>query len=174
MILSRLEILRAIKKKEIVITPFDKGCVGACSVDLHLGSEFLVFRKGGRAIFVKEDTAYPKNHAKKVVLGRQEMLHLKPHQFILGITKEKIKLSGKYCGRIEGRSRFARLGLMVHISSSLIQPGCNNVQVLEIVNLSTVPLILRPGLKVCQVVFSELKGEEKYAGKYRLQTGIKV
>ncbi len=174
MILSRIEILRAIKKKEIAITPFDKGCIGACSVDLHLGCEFVLFRKGRRAIFVKEETALPKKHARKVSLGPSDVLHLKPGQFILGVTKEKIKLSGKYCGRIEGRSRFARLGLMVHISSSLIQPGCNNVQVLEIVNLSTVPLILRPGLKVCQVVFSELKGEEKYIGRYRLQNGIRV
>ncbi|MFH1257547.1 MAG: dCTP deaminase, partial [Candidatus Micrarchaeota archaeon] len=133
MMLSRTEILRAIKKGEIAITPLDKKCIGAASVDLHLGSEFLVYRKGGRAIFVKEDTVVPKTHLKKVTISGHEVMHLKPHQFILGVTREKIKLSGKYAGKIEGRSRFARLGLMVHISSSLIQPGSNNVQVLEIV-----------------------------------------
>ncbi|MEK6953629.1 MAG: dCTP deaminase [Candidatus Micrarchaeota archaeon] len=174
MMLSRLDILKAIKKKGIGITPFDKSCVGAVSYDLHLGSEFMLFRKHGRAIFVKEDTILPKNHARKVVLGPHEVLHLKPQQFVLGVTKEKIKLSGKYAGRIEGRSRFARLGLMVHISSSLIQPGSNNVQVLEIVNLSTVPLILKPGTRICQVTFFETSGDEKYAGKFRLQSGIRV
>lgn len=174
MILSRLEILKAIKRNEIGILPFDKKCIGACSVDLHLGNEFLLFRKGGRAIFVKEDTAMPKAHARKVILKDSELLHLKPHQFVLGITKEKIKLSGKYLGKLEGRSRFARLGLMVHVSSSLVQPGSNNVQVLEIVNLSPVSLILKPGLKICQIVFEEMLGEEKYEGKYRLQQGIKI
>lgn len=174
MILSRLDILRAIKKKDISITPFDKSCVGAVSVDLHLGSEFMLFRKHGRAIFVKEDTILPPSHERKATLGPHEVLHLKPHQFILGVTKEKIKLSGKYAARIEGRSRFARLGLMVHISSSLIQPGSNNVQVLEIVNLSTVPLVLKPGLKICQVTFYPTSGDQKYSGKFQKQTGIKV
>ena len=174
MLLSRLEILKAIKKKEIAVTPFDRKCVGAVSVDLHLGNEFLLFRKHGRAIFVKEETILPRNHARKVVLGAHEVLHLRPHQFVLGVTKEKIKLSGKFAGRIEGRRRFERLGLMVQISSSLVQPGSNNVQVLEIVNLSTVPLILKPGTRICQMTFYPTSSEEKYEGKFRLQSGIKV
>ncbi len=174
MLLSRIEILKAIKKKGIAVTPFDKSAVGACSIDLRLGNEFMLFRKHGRALFVKEETAVPKKHARKVLLKNNEMLRLKPGQFILGVTKEKIRLSGKYAARIEGRSRFARLGLMVHISSSLVQPGSNNVQVLEIVNLSPVSLILRPGLKICQITFMEASSDHKYQGKFRLQSGIKL
>lgn len=52
----------------------------------------------------------------------------------LGITQEKICLSPEYCGLLEGRSRFARLGLFVHITAGFMQPGIENRQVLEIFN----------------------------------------
>jgi dCTP deaminase len=39
-----------------------------------------------------------------------EGMVLNPHETCLGITKEKITLSSKLCGLLEGRSRFARLG----------------------------------------------------------------
>ncbi|MEK6843552.1 MAG: dCTP deaminase [Candidatus Micrarchaeota archaeon] len=173
MMLSRIEILRAMKKKEIRIAPFEKSALGAVTIDLRLGDEFVIFKKS-RAIFVREETVLPKNYARKKLLGPHDVLHLKPGQFVLGITKERIGLCGKIAGRIEGRSRFARLGLMIHVSSSLIQPGSDNVQVLEIVNLSPAPLILKPGTRICQASFFETSGDEKYAGKFRLQKGIKI
>ena len=39
-------------------------------------------------------------------------------------------------GILEGRSRYARVGLTVHVTASLVQPGSDNHQILEIVNLS--------------------------------------
>ena len=39
---------------------------------------------------------------------------------------------------IEGRSRFARIGLFVHITAGFMNPGINNRQVLEIYNASNV------------------------------------
>ena len=45
-ILSKQDILRAIKDGEINIDPFDESAVGPCSVDLHLSSKFSLFRTG--------------------------------------------------------------------------------------------------------------------------------
>ncbi len=42
---------------------------------------------------------------------------LLPGQACLGITRERIQLSTRLCGLLEGRSRFARLGLFVHITA---------------------------------------------------------
>jgi len=89
---------------------------------------------------------------------------------VLGVTKEKLGLSNGLCGWIQGRSRIARMGVMVHVSSSLIQPGVDNRQVLEIINLSPNPIVLRPGVKVCQIVFEELSSEAEYAGDFAKQT----
>ncbi|MFH1200535.1 MAG: dCTP deaminase [Candidatus Micrarchaeota archaeon] len=169
MTLSRKEILAAMRRGEISIAPFDASCVGAVSIDLHLGGEFAVFAKKNAAIEVCENSVFP---SKKVSASRQMPLRLAPMQFVLGVTRERITLSPKYCARIEGRSRFARLGLMVHISSSLIHPGSDNVQVLEIVNLSPATLLLRPGEKICQVTFEKLSSPAEYHGKFKTQTGV--
>ena len=170
MILARKELLGALKTKEMAITPFDSKCVGACSVDLHLGNKFKVFAgAGGKPIEVNEETVFP---SKKITVGAGKFLELKPMQFVLGVTRENIRLSPAYCARIDGRSRFARLGLMVHVSSSLIHPGSDNVQVLEIVNLSPETLLLRPGTRICQVVFERLSSPAEYSGRFKRQKGL--
>jgi len=43
MILSDIDIKQAIKRKRIVIDPFDETCVQPSSYDLHLQDEVLVF-----------------------------------------------------------------------------------------------------------------------------------
>ena len=67
-----------------------------------------------------------------------ESYDLQPGHACLAITEESISLSPSICGLLEGRSRFARLGLFIHISSGFMQPGIHNRQVLEIFNASTV------------------------------------
>ncbi len=166
--LSRQGILKAIKEKRIRVTPFEKGSVGACSIDLKLGNEFKVF-EDGNVLEVNEAATAP---GRKVWLEAGEHLELQPGQFVLGVTKEKLVLSKDLSGQITGRSRFARLGLMVHVSSNLIQPGVENVQVLEIVNLSPSVLRLKPGVRVCQVTFHELSSPAEYRGKYKKQKGL--
>ncbi|MBU1197209.1 dCTP deaminase [Candidatus Micrarchaeota archaeon] len=162
--LSRTEILQAIRKKEIRVTPFRKENVGPCSIDLTLGNEFKVFEP--KSLRVEEKAEYK---GKRVVLKKGECMELPPHEFVLGITKETLKLSHSLAGRITGRSRFARMGLMVHVSSSLIQPGVDNVQVLEIVNVSPGTLYVIPGVRVCQVTFHRLGIPAEYRGRYRFQ-----
>ena len=84
--------------------------------------------------------------------------------------KEKITLSEDLCGWLEGRTRFARLGLMIHISASFMQPGISNQQVLEISNMGHVPYRLKEGTKICQFVFQQTKGKAKYVGSFKNQT----
>ena len=167
MILSKNEIIREIKRGKITITPFDEKCIGPCSVDLRLGSVFRVFNKKAKTFDVDEN-AVIEDHSKVVNVGK-EGITISPNELVLGVTEEKIKLAPDFCARIDGRSRFARLGLAVHLSSSLVQPGVDNVQVLEILNSSPNRLRLRPGLKICQLVFEELKGKAVYRGSYRTQ-----
>jgi dCTP deaminase len=85
---------------------------------------------------------------------------------ILGITKEKISLSEGISGRLEGRSRFARFGLAVHVTAGFMQPGISNQQVLEIVNLGHAPMALYPGTKICQFIFEACKGKARYQGRF--------
>ena len=94
---------------------------------------------------------------------------MKPNETVRGVTKEKVTFPPDIAGRIEGRSRFARIGLGVHITSGFIHPGADNVQVLEISNMSPNELVLAPGLKICQIVLERCEGGETYSGKFQGQ-----
>ncbi|EGC29029.1 hypothetical protein DICPUDRAFT_51527 [Dictyostelium purpureum] len=168
-VLSRDEIVKAIEAGDIKITPYDEKAIGSASIDLTLGNEFRVFKKNQGTIDVTEATNY-QDFSEKFVLAPGETFELEPGQMCLGITEETIDLSSKYCGLLEGRSRFARLGLFVHISAGFMNPGIKNRQVLEIFNASSNKLKLHPGTKFCQFVFMELKGNAVYHGRFANNT----
>lgn len=165
-ILTHDEILKEIAAGNIIIDPYDPNLVGPASVDLHLGNEFRVFRKVHDIVRVTEDANYEEITEKVIV---PDHLLLMPQETVLGITHEKVTLASHLCGWLEGRSRFSRLGLLVHISASFIQPGIENKQVLEITNFSPMPLALYPGTAICQFVFQRTIGQAKYSGRFRNQ-----
>lgn len=165
-ILTHDEILKEISAGNIVIDPFDPVRVGPASIDLHLGNEFRVFRKVHDIVRVTEEANYEEITERIVV---DDHLLLMPQETVLGITEEKVTLASNICGWLEGRSRFSRLGLLVHISASFIQPGIENKQVLEISNFSPMPLALYPGTAMCQFVFQRTIGHAKYSGRFRNQ-----
>ncbi len=170
MILSKREILKAVESGRIRITPFDEGSVGACSVDLKLGYDFKKFVGSKKVISI--DSSFKELNEtcwKRLRLKCGECIIIKPKELVLGSTLERLKLSNSICAFIDGRSRFARAGLLVHISSSLIQPGVDNIQVLEIINMSSNTMKLFPETKICQVVFQELKGSAEYKGMFKKQ-----
>ena len=165
-ILTHDEILNEISSGKIVIDPFHADCVGPASVDLHLGNEFRVFRKVHDIVHVTAEANYEEITERILV---EDRLLLMPQETVLGITQERITLAPDLCGWLEGRSRFARLGLLVHISASFMQPGIENKQALEISNFSPTPMALYPGTPICQFIFQRTIGQAKYKGKFRNQ-----
>jgi len=168
-ILTRDEILKEIEAGNIEIDPFDESHVGPASIDLSLASQFRVFKRIHNTYTVDDDADY---HDITKLVECKERLVLMPQETVLGITKERVKLSPGICGWLEGRSRFARMGLMVHITASFMQPGIDNKQVLEIANVSPVPLALIPGTLICQFIFNRCEGEAVYNGHYKGQLSL--
>ena len=165
-ILTHDEILKEIAAGNIEIDPFDEARVGPASVDLRLGNQFRVFKRIHDICVVNDDADY--QSITKLVTCNDRFV-LMPSETVLGITQERIKLSAGLCGWLEGRSRFARMGLMVHITASFMQPGIDNKQVLEIANVSSVPLALTPGTFICQFIFNRCEGEAVYKGHFSTQ-----
>lgn len=165
-ILTHNEILKEVAAGNIIIDPYNAEKVGPASVDLHLGNEFRVFRKVHDIVRVTPDSNHEEITERIIV---EDRLLLMPQETVLGITVEKISLAPNLCGWLEGRSRFSRLGLLVHISASFMQPGIDNKQCLEISNFSPMPLALYPGIPICQFIFQRTIGEAKYEGKFRNQ-----
>ena len=91
---------------------------------------------------------------------------LMPGETAHGITRERIHLPDHLCGWLQGRSRFARVGLTVHITASFMQPGIDNRQALEMNNSGPMPLAVRPGIAICQFIFEECTGRARYSGRY--------
>jgi dCTP deaminase len=167
-ILTHDELIKKIDEGTIKIDPFDPKRVGPASIDFTLGTRFRIFKELKETIELKSDAFDPDEFSDLVTLNERLVIH--PHETVLGITVEKLTLPGSICGWIQGRSRFARVGLMVHITSSFIQPGISNHQVLEIYNAGPIPIAIYPGIAVCQIVFEETAGNARYTGKYRNQT----
>ena len=164
MILTKNEILKEIKKGNIKIKPFNPNNIGPASIDLTLSDKFRVF-EGNKKIVLSDKTDY-----KKLTKGKKlKELVLEPGEFAIGITKEQIKLPDNMCGWLGGRTRFARLGLIVHITAAFVQPGINNKQVLEIKNTSSNTLVLKPGGKFCQLIIERTEGKARYKGRFRKQ-----
>ena len=164
-VLGRKAILRAIDEGAIAISPFKLENVGPASVDLTLASSFRVFRKVHEVVDVNEHTDY-RDFTDKVELSGDEHILIMPGETILGITQERLRLGPGLCGWLEGRSRFARLGLMVHISAPFMGPGIDSQQVLEMSNFGPAPLAVHPGTAICQFIFQTLDGEEHYRGRF--------
>jgi dCTP deaminase len=167
-ILAKSEILREIAAGRIRITPYDERLVGPASVDLHLSDAFRVFVHLPATLDVTEDLDF-RTATKGFRVPPGDCLVLQPGQTVLGITQEKVELAPDICGWLEGRSRYARVGLLVHVSSSFMQPGISNHQVLEMSNSGPIALRIRPGTAICQFIFQRVVGAGRYEGVFRGQ-----
>jgi len=167
-IYAKDEIKQLVNSGEIIIDPYEEKMVGPASYDLRLDKKLRVFKGNVDTVHVKSDDF--DIHA----LNEEHIIDpyytLMPGKAILGVTVEKVTLSSRICGWLQGRSRFARLGLMVHMTSSFIQPGVSNKQVLEMYNAGPVPIAIYPNIAICQIIFEEVKGEAVYSGKFKDQT----
>ena len=159
------EMQKALKNKLITIEPLDKSQIGPGSIDLTLGNDFRIFKKRSKLYHVKNDSHF-EDITKSVHVKDGGYVVIKAGEMILGITKEKITLADNISGRLEGRSRFARFGLAVHVTAGFMHPGIANHQVLEIVNLGHAPLALYPGTRICQFIFEKCDGHARYKGRF--------
>ncbi len=154
MILSDSDIKRHLKMGIIRIEPHTPDQIGPASVDLTLSDEWYFFKdEYARKTVDLSKTGFQEAQR----LRKADEIVLKPGQMCLGKTVERIKIPADVMGRLEGRSRYARMGLIIHTTSALVQPGSDNRQVLEIVNLAPFPIKLHAGMRVSQVVFEYLK-----------------
>lgn len=165
-VLTHDEIVKRIQQGDITIDPFDESSVGPASVDLHLDNQFRIFHSRSEP-YALDDHANFEDITTSMPL--QDTFVLQPGQTIHAITMEKLTLPKNLCGWLEGRSSLGRLGLAIHITAGFIHPGVSNKQVLEINNMSPVPLILHKGIAICQVIFEETIGEAAYNGRYQGQ-----
>lgn len=108
--------------------------------------------------------------------GGRFVLH--PGEFALGATAETIALPADLAARVEGKSTLGRLGLMTHSTAGWIDPGFRGQITLELHNVATLPIRLRPGMAIGQLcVFqtsspaSQPYGHPALGSRYQDQDG---
>jgi len=162
-VIAQSELEKLIKAGTIKIEPFEESQIGPASIDLHIGNTFLVYKKVRGLCHVVEDADF-EDITEEIKV--KDYFVLMPGESVLALTKERVSLPDNICGRLEGRSRFARLGLLVHITASFMHPGISNHQVLEMYNASPFPLAIHPGTRICQFIFEYMEGTGHYKGRF--------
>jgi len=155
MVLSDAGIRRAIASRKLkFFPPLKQDQIGAASVDLTLDSKFWVFKK--KYVGKKGVDLSKVDFREATEEYGAEAITLPSGGMCLGITRERITMPDDMIGTLEGRSRYARMGLAVHVTSALVMPGSDNHQVLEIVNFAPFPVTIRAGMRISQIIFEKL------------------
>jgi len=158
MILSDHDIKIALKTGKIKISPkpdLDLQ-LGSCSIDLRLGNSFRVFEHSRVPYIDPENSALSEDVTKIVRVAGKEPFILQPADFVLATTIESFELPDDLLARLEGRSSLGRLGIVVHSTASVFDPGWRGKVVMELGNLGRLPVALYPGMRVCALTFEEV------------------
>ncbi|KAF0144540.1 MAG: dCTP deaminase [Nitrospirae bacterium] len=172
--------------KKIIITPLIslKDQLGSNSLDLRLGTEFIVTERPNYTHIDPLDAKIEEQEIKFRLIKRLSPLKpfiLHPREFALGSTLEYIKIPNDLVGHLEGRSTWARMGTLVHLTAGLIHPGSAGTITFELLNAGDVPIKLYPGIRIAQLVFYtlneplksyEIKFGAKYSGNLRVSKPI--
>lgn len=147
--------------------------VQPCSIDLRLSNVFWIPTKRTTVDLRRPQLLEisPRHYWKRVVLKRGECLTIKPKELLLARVYESFTMPAEYAGKIGGRSSFARMGLMVHCSADLINPGFRGHVPMQLVNLSHNPIKVFPYLPICQLHLVKLTSiPQKLYGEVELQS----
>jgi dCTP deaminase len=178
MVLSDVDIKRYLELGKIKITPpLPPDQFGSCSVDFRLGNEFSIFEHSRHPYIDLRNKRGIEDLMKPVIVDGNDAFILQPREFVLAITEECLELDADVLGRLEGRSSLGRIGIIVHGTAGLFDPGWSGKATLELSNLSRMPVALYPGMRICSFTFEQLsspssvpynkKKGNKYAGQDR-------
>ena len=175
-ILSDIDIRKALACGSIHISDLKDEHIGSCSIDLRLGNQFRVF-KHAEVTHVDPREGLDEGIMDLVEKKDSDAFIIHPGEFVLGSTVEFVKIPTHLVGRLDGRSSWGRLGIIIHSTAGSVQPGYEGQLTLEIANISKVPVKLWPGSRICQITFERLTSpcqvsyKQRRSSKYKGQEG---
>lgn len=123
-----------------LIEGWDPSCQNAWSYDMRLGSE-----------------AYLSTKNKVTPLNSGDSIFIKPGEFALLLTQEKLHIPRDLVAFISLRFSYAVRGL-VNVSGFHVDPGFNGYIAFSVYNAGPNTVVLRSGDRVFMVVFTHLEG----------------
>ncbi|MFB6090296.1 MAG: dCTP deaminase [Halobellus sp.] len=173
MILSDDDILARLEAGDLVVEPIDDldMQVQPASLDLRLGEEFLEFQRTNISCIHPNRESEVSEYVTETRVPEGEEFILHPGDFVLGTTKERVEIPPDLLASVEGRSSLGRLAVVIHATAGIVDPGYEGQITLELSNLGTAPVALTPGMRVSQLIFTELK--QPAARPYGVERGSK-
>ncbi len=176
MILGPKELLKLVKSKKLVegLSKRELENPEGAGFDLRLGE---VYKISGSAFLGEEHRKTPdvksiakfeqkKPHSAKAPRGKRTSVKIKPGDFYLVKTIEKINLPLNLSAVILPRTTTFRSGLFIRTGP--IQPGYQGELTFGLKNEGPVTVEIEMGARFVHVIFHEIKGiGEKYRGQWQ-------
>ena len=177
MISQYRDIRRELAERRIRIDPVPDldAQLGSVSVDFRLGRTFMVFEHSRHSFIDARQPQSIGEAVRTIEVGGDGPFIMQPGDFALASTIESLELPDDLLGRLEGRSSIARLGITVHSTAAVFEPGWVGTATMELSNLGRMAVALYPGMRVCSFSFEtvsspvevpyRVKRDNKYAGQ---------
>jgi len=165
MILTDKHILEAMRRKTIIITPFNRRYLGSNSYDVHLGDVLAMYNE--EILDAKRH-----NHVHYFRIPKEGLI-LVPSKLYLGVTKEYTE-THRHVPFLEGKSSIGRLGIDIHATAGKGDIGFCNTWTLEISVRQ--PVRIYAGMPIGQLIYFEVNGDvaipynKKKSAKYNKRT----
>jgi len=164
MILSDKTLKKLIEDGELKIEPITSHSIQPASIDCTLGRHYLILDENHmESVSLDGEIKYREIEADEITIPA--------HSFLLATTREYIKLPKNLTAFVEGRSSIGRIGLFIQ-NAGWVDPGFEGRITLELYNANSLPIKLKSGRRICQLVFCRMDQEasKPYSGKYQGQT----
>jgi dCTP deaminase len=195
MVLSNVEIQKALDEGRLIIDPEPEPRIptannpdcpyNTTSVDLRLGPTLSIPKAGAYCYDLMQPgiAKFLSQNCEHIKIKSKGGYKLEPHEFVLGETLERPVIPIKedipaLAARIEGKSSFARCGLLVDFTAPTVHAGFEGKLTLEMIILGNTGVMLVPGMKICQLIVEEVEGApfpnpSQFQGQAR-PTGVKA
>lgn len=151
MILSDRDIrtLRSRARDPLVVRGMDDHSIQPCSIDMSLSNQLIKYIPQANEYLTVRSIP----PVQQVTFDRYK---IKPGEFLLAATEQYFEMPTDHVGHVDGRSTIGRLGLIIHVTAGLIDPGFKGRITLEMYNMNTVPIELYEGMPIAQMTIERL------------------
>lgn len=160
------ELLKRVKKDKLVENLCErelKNPEGA-GFDLRLGEVFKI--KGKGFLGIDERKTCEIKIIAKYQEGKRTKIIIKPGDFYLVKTIEKVNLPPDLIGFFKPRTTMQRMGIFLR--SSQVSPGYQGELIFAIKNLGPCEVTIELGARIVHVMFAEVKGRSNlYRGQWQ-------
>lgn len=168
-LLTDFEIEQEIKFGGIQIEPFEKSLLNPNSYDVRIYNDIITFDEDSKLLPIDP---YNQNTIDFGLKRRNYKVYtIKPYEFILARTVERISLKPHIVCQVQGKSSIGRLGLIIHTVAGYCDSGFEGTITLELFNCNKRPIMIHSGMRIAQLTFyscnkSKIPYNEKMDSKY--------